>query len=183
MAFFPIPSMLLRQLYTLNSLKNIENGVQFAIKNRLTDVTFSELTSIKINGVEIPKENITFDLGDGTIIPAASISEQNPVPFPIKKIVLVKAIFGNLTHGKHKIEIAVKAKSYGSLKFDVEDAIPEIETLEVRIPRDPNDDYSEKAIAERQTFVEDFSGASLKMLTFSLVLNRKKMANEDASLL
>ena len=29
----------------------------------------------------------------------------------------------NLQHGKHKIKIAVKAKGYGSLKFEVEDAI------------------------------------------------------------
>ncbi len=54
MAFLPIPSMLLRQLYTYNSLKNTENGVMFSIKNRLTDVQFSELKSIKINGEEIP---------------------------------------------------------------------------------------------------------------------------------
>ncbi len=159
MAFFPIPSMLLRQLYTLNSLKNIENGVQFAIKNRLTDVEFSELTSIKINGNEIAKDKITFDLGDGTFILATDISSDNPVAFPIKKVVIVSAQTENLPHGKHKIEIAVKAKSYGSLKFDVEDAIAEIESLEVRIPRDSNDDYSEKAIQERQKFVEDFSGA------------------------
>ena len=161
MAFFPIPSMLLRQLYTNSSLKNIENGVQFAIKNRLTDVTFSELKSLKINGVEIPKDKIKFDLGEGNVISASDISESNPIPFPLKKIVLVSTQFGNLTHGKHKIEIAVKAKSYGSLKFEVEDSIPEIEKLEVRIPRDPDDDYSEKAIQQRQTFVENFSGAKL----------------------
>ncbi len=161
MAFFPIPSMLLRQLYTFNSLKNVGNGVQFAIKNRLTEVNFSELTSIKINGVEVPKDKITFDLGDGTVISANAISEANPIPFPLKKIVLVSCENGNLSTGKHKIEIAVKAKGYGSLKFDVEDAIAEVESLEVRIPRDENDDYSESAIKTRQEFVENFTGAKL----------------------
>lgn len=158
MAFFPIPSMLLRQLYTFNSLKNIENGVQFAIKNRLTDVEFSELKSVSINGVEMSKDKITFDLVDGQIISANSISESNPIPFPLRKVVLVNIANGNLPTGKHKIEIAVKAKGYGSLKFDVEDAIAEIESLEVRVPRDETDDYSEKAIAERQAFVEKFTG-------------------------
>ena len=39
MAFFPIPSMLLRQLYTFNSPEKIPKMVfSFAIKNRLTDV-------------------------------------------------------------------------------------------------------------------------------------------------
>jgi hydroxymethylglutaryl-CoA reductase (NADPH) len=161
MAFFPIPSMLLRQLYTFNSLKNTADGVQFAIKNRLTDVEFSELKSISINGVEMPKDKITFDLGDGNVLSAGSISEANPIPFPLKKIVLVNIAHGNLSNGKHKIEIAVKAKGYGSLKFEVEDAIAEIETLEVRIPRDSTDDYSESAIKTRQDFVEKFTGAEL----------------------
>lgn len=161
MAFFPIPSMLLRQLYTFNSLKNIENGVQFAIKNRLTDVEFSELKSVSINGVEMSKDKISFDLGDGNIVSANSISENNPIAFPLRKIVLVNIANGNLPTGKHKIEIAVRAKGFGSLKFDVEDSIAEIERLEVRIPRGEDNDYSESAIKIRQEFVEKFSGAKL----------------------
>ena len=164
MAFFPIPSMLLRQLYTNNSLKNVENGVQFAIKNRLTDVTFSELKSIKINDREIPKGKIKFDLGDGEFVSAGSISDENPVAFPLKKIIIVQAETANLPHGKHKIEIAVKAKGYGFLKVEVEDSIAEVENLEVRIPRDNDDDLSEKAIKARQDFVEKYSGAKLEHL-------------------
>jgi hydroxymethylglutaryl-CoA reductase (NADPH) len=160
MAFFPIPSMLLRQLYTFNTLKNVENGVQFSIKNRLTDVEFSELKSISIDGVEIPNSKITFDLGDGNVVIATAISEQNTIPFPLKKSVLVTCAIEKLSNGKHKIEIAVKAKGYGSLKFDVEDAIAEVESLEVRIPRDATDDYSENAIKTRQEFVHKFTGAS-----------------------
>ena len=32
-----VPSLLLKQLYTFGSLKNIEDGIQFSIKNRLND--------------------------------------------------------------------------------------------------------------------------------------------------
>lgn len=161
MAFFPIPSMLLRQLYTLGSLKNIDSGVQFAIKNRLTDVEFSGINFIKINGAEIPLDKLTIDLGDGIFLKATDVSETNPIPFTLRKTVLINAETANLEHGKHKIEIAAKAKGFGSLKFDVEDSIAEIEKLEVRIPRDSNDDYSESAIKTRQEFVEEFSGAKL----------------------
>lgn len=164
MAFFPIPSMLLRQFYTNNSLKNIENGVQFAIKNRLTDVTFTELKSVKIGGREIPKDKITLDTGDGVLIRAATVSDANPIIFPLKKTMLVQVEIANLEHGKYKIEIAVKGKGYGSLKIEVEDSIAEVENLEVRIPRDENDDYSESAIRNRQNFVEKYSGAKLEHL-------------------
>lgn len=161
MSLFPIPSMLLRQLYTLGSLKNVENGVQFAIKNRLTDVTFSEINTIKINGIEVPKEKLSLDLGDGTAAKAGDISESNPIEFPIRKVILITAGIENLPHGKHRIEIGAKAKGFGSLKFDVEDSIAEIEKLEVRIPRDNNDDYSDSAIKIRQEFVERFTGTKL----------------------
>ncbi len=164
MAFFPIPSMLLRQFYTNNSLKNIENGVQLAIKNRLTDVVFTELKSLKIGGREVPPEAITLDLGDGVLIAASAVSESNPVSFPLKKTIFVQAAIGNLEHGKYKIEIAVRGKGYGSLKIEVEDSIAEVENLEVRIPRDETDDYSAQAIANRQNFVEKYSGAKLAHL-------------------
>ncbi len=162
MAFLPIPSMLLRQLYTYNSLKNTENGIMFSIKNRLTDVQFSELKSIKINGKEIPRDKITFDLGDGKRISAESINDDSPVDFPLRKIVHVHAETGHLEHGKHKIKIAVKAKGYGSLKFEVEDSIAEVEQLDVRIPRGEEDDYADAIIKKRREFVEEYTGAKLE---------------------
>lgn len=158
MAFFPIPSMLLRQLYTNGSLKNTSDGVQFAIKNRLTDVEFSGINFIKINGAEVPLDKLTIDLGDGTFLKATDVSETNPIPFPLRKTVTINAETANLAHGKHKIEVGAKAKGFGSLKFEVEDSIAE-KKLEVRIPRDEADDYGETAIQTRQKFVEDFTGA------------------------
>ncbi|MEZ5347322.1 MAG: hydroxymethylglutaryl-CoA reductase [Pyrinomonadaceae bacterium] len=162
MAFFPIPSMLLKQLYTYNSLKNTESGIKFSIKNRLTDVVFTELQSVKINGNEIPREKITVDFGDGDRLAATAISESAPIDFPLKKSIEVYCETENLEHGKYKIKIAVKAKGYGALKFEVEDAIAETENYEVRIPRDNSDDYSEAVIKKRQEFVEEYTGAKLE---------------------
>jgi hydroxymethylglutaryl-CoA reductase (NADPH) len=158
MAFFPIPSMLLRQLYTTNSLKNTDGGVQFALKNRLSDAEFSELIGIKIGDKEISLDKISVDLGDGVFVPAETIKNA---AFPLRKVLIVKCGIGNLGHGTSKIESAFKAKPFGSLKFEVEDAIAETETLEVRIPRDNQDDYSEKAVKARQEFVEKYTGAKL----------------------
>ncbi len=162
MPFLPIPSMLLRQLYTYNSLKNTDSGIKFSVKNRLTDVKFSELKSVKINGNEIPKDKISLEFDDGTKMAAADVSESNPIDFPLRKIMDVHCKTENLDFGKYKIQIAVKAKGYGSLKFDVEDSIAETENYEVRIPRDNADDYSEDVIKKRQKFVEEYTGAKLE---------------------
>ncbi|MBS1793537.1 MAG: hydroxymethylglutaryl-CoA reductase [Acidobacteria bacterium] len=161
MSFFPIPSMLLRQLYTNNSLKNIDGGVQFALKNRLSDGEFSELTGIRIDGHEVPLGQIAVDLGDGHFVPAESVHN---VSFPLRKVLTVRCEIPNLDTGKHKIRIAFRAKPFGALKFDVEDSIAQTESLEVRIPRDDADDYSESAIKHRQEFVERYSGAQLEHL-------------------
>lgn len=165
MAFLPIPSMLLRQLYTYNSLKNIDGGIAFSIKNRLTDVEFTQLKSVKIDGEQVPLERIILVVGDGKEIGAAEVSEENPIDLPLRKIVGVKASIGNLRPGKYRIGLAVRAKGYGSLKFEVEDSIAEVENLEVRIPRDDHDDYSAEVISERQAFVKEFSGAGLDHVT------------------
>ncbi len=165
MAFLPIPSMLLRQLYTYNSLSNTEQGVKFSIKNRLTDVAFTELKSLKINGETVPLEKITFDLGEGRVIPAADVTESNPIELPLRMSFDLHAAVGQLAFGKYRIELAFRAKGYGSLKFEVEDSIAEVENLDVRIPRDDRDDYSPGIIAERQRFVEDFTGAKLEHIS------------------
>ncbi len=159
MSFFPIPSMLLRQLYTNNSLKNSDGGVQFALKNRLSDGEFGELNGVRIDGTDVPLDSISLDLGDGAFVPADSVRD---IAFPLRKVLTVRCAGQTLANGKHKIGIAFRAKPFGSLKFDVEDSIAETESLEVRIPRDEHDDYGETAIRARQDFVEQYSGAKLE---------------------
>ena len=51
-----IPSMLLKQLHTNGSLRNTDDGVQFSVKNRLSDATFTGLTGLKFDGYEVPAD-------------------------------------------------------------------------------------------------------------------------------
>ncbi|MCB0060328.1 MAG: hydroxymethylglutaryl-CoA reductase, partial [Caldilineaceae bacterium] len=63
---FPIPSMLLKQLYTFGSLKNTPDGVKFSLKNRLSDTTVTALQQVKFDDVEVPRSGISVVLDDGT---------------------------------------------------------------------------------------------------------------------
>ncbi|MEM6297214.1 MAG: hydroxymethylglutaryl-CoA reductase [Bacteroidota bacterium] len=154
-----IPSMVLKQLYNRGSLENIEGGIQFALKNRLSDATLTEIVSIKVDDKQIPSEQLVFDLGDDMTVSGDQISEESPVDFQLRKVIHVSAPIGNLPDSKkHKIQIEVKSDPFGKLKFSVEDAISTADKDIVRIPRNPEDDYSIEAIQLRQEFSERITG-------------------------
>jgi hydroxymethylglutaryl-CoA reductase (NADPH) len=160
-----IPSLILKQLYSRGSLKNTDQGVQFTIKNRLSDAKFSELISVEINGKEIPMSAIQIDMGDGKMINAASMDSSSPVDFPLSKSFNVLANIDKLPEAKHDIQISFVANPFGKLKFKVQDAISGFGELEVKIPRDNKDDYAESAIKTRQEFVEKVTGKKLDHVT------------------
>ena len=157
-----IPSMILRQLYTFGSLKNVEQGVQFAIKNRLSDVEFTRLAGVQIDGQAVPLDALTLTMDDGTVLTPDQISPATPIAFPLRKVLTLVAAIPHLARGKHTLEIECETVPFGPLKFEVEDSITEADANLVRIPRDPQDDYTEAIIRERQRFVEQFTGAKFE---------------------
>jgi len=160
-----IPSLVLKQLYTFGSLKNVEDGVKFSLKNRLSDATLTAVHSLKIDGVAAPKSALTFDLGNGRIFTLDQISPKNPLDFPLRKIIDVLARLDALAEGKHHLEIEFETKPFGKLTLKVDDAISETRENLIRIPRQLDDDYSPEIIRQRQKFVEQITGAKLEHLT------------------
>lgn len=157
-----IPSLILKQLYTFNSLSNVEGGVQFALKNRLSDAEFSGLKSVKIGTQEIPLSAIYLKLADGSVLRPDAISESNPIPFPLAAVLEVLCTIPPLDHGKYQLEIVFSAAPFGDLTLSIEDGVSGDDSRKVVIPRDKVDDYSPEAIKTRQQFVKDFTGAALE---------------------
>jgi len=156
-----VPSLLLKQLYTFGSLKNSEDGVQFSIKNRLSDATVTGLRGIRINGQEIPLHDVEVRLEDG-VVQTHQITPAQPLDFPLKHSLHIVARRPALPLGKHELEIVFDSKPFGKLKLNVQDAIAEQMPAQKKIPRDANDDYGPEAIQARQAFVEEFTGAPLE---------------------
>ncbi len=158
-----IPSLLLRQLYTFGSLKNTSAGVQFAIKNRLSDATLTHIQSIRIDRQEVPRHSLAIDLGDGAPVKLTENGMSVPsIALPLRKIMLISAQIEPLAEGKHEIEFSFRAEPFGDLTFTVEDAITDEHPHLLRIPRDETDDYGESAIQARQQFVERLTGVKLE---------------------
>ncbi len=154
---FPIPSMLLKQLYTFGSLANTERGVRFSLKNRLSDGTVTGLHHVKFDGVEAPLRAVRLDLGNGNVISVDEL-RNHPVDFPLRRVIDIVCNIPPLEVGIHHIEVKFDAKPFGTLTLKVEGAIQTATEKRTTIPRNRDDDYSDSAIGERQHFIEEFSG-------------------------
>lgn len=159
------PSLLLKQLYTFGSLRNTDGGVQFSVKNRLSDATLTGIRRVSINGESVPPEKVTLDLGGGNHLSLSDLA-STPLDFPLRRSIdfHLQGV-GPLAIGKHSIEIEFDTKPFGKLKLKVEDSIQETDQKRIRIPRSEEDDYSEEIIKERQRFVEKFTGVTLKHIS------------------
>jgi len=155
-----VPSLLLKQLYTFGSLKNSAAGVQFSIKNRLSDATLTGLRGIRIDGREVPLHDVELRMDDAVIL-THQITDAQPLSFPLKHTLQIVAKAAALPLGKHEIELVFDSKPFGKLKLTVQDAIAEDAPRQTKIPRRDDDDYGDEAIRARQRFVEEFTGAKL----------------------
>ena len=117
------PQALLKHLYTNGSLKNTGGGVQFSLKNRLKDATFTGVEKVVLSGKEIPASSLVLDLGDGTKVHGNEVSRDNPIHFPLRKTVDVLADTDALPDGNHKIEIDIRTKPFGRLRLKVEEEL------------------------------------------------------------
>jgi len=157
-----IPSLLLKQLYTRGSLQNTGHGIRFSIKNRLQDANITEFISLKIGGKEVPLDAISIDLGNAKNLSLSEISKENPIDFPLRKVINITADVNHLPESIYELEISINSRPFGKLHFKVKDSISKPQEPEVKLPRNDEDDYSEEIILERQRFIEKFSGAKLE---------------------
>lgn len=160
-----IPSLLLKQLHTTGSLKNTEQGVEFAVKNRLSDTRITGLTQLKFDGRAVPLDHVTVRLDDGTTLTVDELVAAS-IDFPLRRTMDIVAAIDPLSIGKHEIELRFEAEPFGKLKLKVDDSITEDRPKAAHIPRDAADNFSPEAIEQRQAFVEQYSGAKLEHVPY-----------------
>ncbi|HEV2854292.1 MAG TPA: hydroxymethylglutaryl-CoA reductase [Thermoanaerobaculia bacterium] len=155
-----IPGLILKQMYTLGSLENVEDGVRFSLKNRLSNATVTRLTEVRIDGRPVPLDRLTLEL-NGDRIAGTAISPGSAVAFPLAKVVNIHARTDQLDKGQHEIALGFETTPFGSLSFKVKDAIAE-KVKRTTVPHDKDDDYSPEIIKARQRFVEEYTGKKLE---------------------
>lgn len=157
-----IPSLLLKQLYTFGSLRNVEEGVRFQLKNRLSNATVTGIQSVTIAGEEISLDQVRLRFADESLN-ASEVSKESSVPFALGDTVEVVAERDALPEGKYKIELAFETDSFGKLTVKVEDGIGK-EVERTTVPYDKDDNYNPEIIEKRREFVEQLTGHTLEHL-------------------
>lgn len=157
-----IPSSILKQLYTFNSLENTDEGVSFTLKNRLSDAKLTRLKGVKIGGTEVPLSKVKMDLGNGSIFSPEEVNDDSPIDFPLRQTITVHCGSEPIAFGLHNIEVVFVSEPFGELVLKVEDGLSSKEDRGVQIPRDRIDDYSEESIKKRQDFIKSYTGKQLE---------------------
>src|SRR4051812_46831282 len=103
-----IPSLMLRQLYTFGSLRNVAAGFSFSLKNRLTDVSLTRILGLTINGNDVPVGDVEVAMDGGLPVPANGFSTESPLVFPLKQIAHVTTRSLPLGSGTHNIRLSLE---------------------------------------------------------------------------
>ncbi|HZF07951.1 MAG TPA: hydroxymethylglutaryl-CoA reductase [Thermoanaerobaculia bacterium] len=154
-----IPGLILKQMYTLGSLENVPGGVRFSLKNRLSNATVTRISEVRIDDRPVPLGKLTLSL-NGEAITGAQVSPDRAIPFPLARVVDIRAETEPLAKGPHEIALAFETTPFGALSFKVKDAIAE-RVKRTTVPFSKEDNYSPAIVAERQKFAEEYTGVKL----------------------
>ncbi|MFD2569340.1 hydroxymethylglutaryl-CoA reductase [Spirosoma soli] len=165
-----IPNVLLKQLYTRNSLRNTTGGFTFSLKNRLADAKFTGLQRARIDGQDYPADAFTLQPDGGEAVAVQAISDASPLAFPLRRTVRVHAVAQPLAPGKHKLELTLHTQPFGTITLAMEDELQLDERYQntnrqASIPRNTVNDYTVEAIEHRRQFLNDFTGTTPQHIT------------------
>jgi hydroxymethylglutaryl-CoA reductase (NADPH) len=156
-----IPESMLKQLYTLGSLKQTESGLSFSLKNRLSSAHFNQILHLSINQQEIDKSNIMLALNAGAPIRLSELEQTQGFEFPLGATlnVFIDGDF-DLTLQHFNIEIGISAKPFGEIKLSLEDKVSMPSEAAKEIPRNKENDFNPDIIQARQNYISDTCGVT-----------------------
>jgi hydroxymethylglutaryl-CoA reductase (NADPH) len=116
------PSALLSKLFVKGSLKNIEGGFEFKIKNIIDGATLVGMGALGVDTESLAPANFSLVIGEKEM-PAISISRENPLP--VKAFVEVRIVVKGapLSAGAHKINVVIMTREAGRLQFAVTETV------------------------------------------------------------
>jgi hydroxymethylglutaryl-CoA reductase (NADPH) len=175
-----IPPIIMKKIYSIGSLKNIEDGVSFTIKNPMKDALIIGLAGISVNGIEVPLGDVVMK-NNGESLKAGEISQDQPFPFPMGEDVEFHVNAMSLKKNvEHSITISCCTDLYGSLDLEATDSVIETRPSQKMMPYDKQNNYDMDIIRRRQDFVEEYTGAHfhhVKQHSFDPIVTKGNIEN------
>ncbi|HOO44921.1 MAG TPA: hydroxymethylglutaryl-CoA reductase [Deltaproteobacteria bacterium] len=175
-----IPPIILKKIYSIGSMKNMDDGLTFNIKNPLKDGLITGIAGISINGEEIPLETITLR-NNGTRLKALEILDDRPLPFPMGQNVEFHVSEMALARNtEHTITISCHTEPYGLLNLEATDTVIEIRDIGNKLPYDKQNNYDMDIVRKRQDFLEKYTGVKfnhIKQHSFDPALTQGNIEN------
>ena len=117
-----IPSFLLAKLYVKGSLKNNDDGFEFALKNIIDSTWLTGIGPITSDGVPYEANAIIMIVG-GQTFNGSELSTENKVPVKMGVPIAVKVAGAQLPAGTRKLGVAATTSDIGRIKFEITDTI------------------------------------------------------------
>jgi len=117
-----VPGFLLRRLYVKGSLRNVNGGFEFDLKNSLGSGYAESVLPISVDDEDLPLASAKFVV-DGEGLRFDEVCAERPMTLAMNKTLTVAVEGRALPPGKHKLGIGFVVAGMGKLQFDVTDAI------------------------------------------------------------
>jgi hydroxymethylglutaryl-CoA reductase (NADPH) len=157
-----IPQKLLKNLYTRGSLRKVENGIIFKVKNRLASASITGLEELAINGNAVSLKDVSAHVNGDQHLSALELNEGNLISFPLAKSLELKVISENVVEDNQlDIELTFITRPFGKLKLTFSDHLSGREKTDYRcaIPRSEGiEDFSENSVHKRQQYLAGKTG-------------------------
>jgi hypothetical protein len=116
------PAFLLAKLYVKGSLKNTEDGFEFALKNIVDSTNLIGVGPITAAGMDYPADVITLTAGTKTLL-GTELMRDNAIPITMGMPIKIRITGEKLAAGPQKVSITAVSADIGKLKFDFTDTV------------------------------------------------------------
>lgn len=116
------PAFLLAKLYVKGSLKNTEDGFEFALKNIVDSTNLVGVGPISAGGKDYSAEVITLTVGEKTL-KGSELSRENAIPVTMGIPMKVRIGGDRLPAGSQKVSVTAVSADIGKLKFEFTDMV------------------------------------------------------------
>lgn len=152
---------MLKQLYTLGSLRESPSGLSFSLKNRIKSAHFNKILHLSINGQEIDKHKVLVTLNSEPPIDLVTLGQNQGIEFLLGSTlkVLVDGVFESDSN-TFKIDITISTKPFGDINLSLKDKVSIPDTALGELPRSTENDLHPDIVQARQNYVSEITGVT-----------------------